>query len=107
MSEFKAGDLALIVGSRHKVSPNIGKSVELVKVIKNGEEFDCPDGKSRRSGVGFDAWLVEGEGLISHSIAHGWRYAGGIALIEERYLMPLRGEFQPEQQKSKEEEPCH
>ena len=37
--QFKAGDLALIVGSRSGDSPNVGKSVELVELIRAGKRF--------------------------------------------------------------------
>lgn len=104
MSKFKAGDLALIIGSRHPDSQNCGRVVELVKIVQPGEEFPCPDGKQRRSGLDKAVWLVEADGLQARSIKLGWIDAGGICLIDEKYLMPLKGDFHPEQQKSREVE---
>lgn len=101
MSKFKAGDLALVV-KRNDAPEMVGKCVELVEFVKKGFTPFSDKGWSPFSD---DAWLVSGEGLVAMT---------GIGLLPanftafpESFLMPLRGEFQPEQQKSKEEEPCH
>ena len=99
---FKPGDLALIVGSRLGASPNTGKSVELIQPVMPGGSFTTPDGFERRSGVDYPAWLVVGEGLVATTISDRRVCCGGACLIQERYLMPLRGDFAPEQQKSRE-----
>lgn len=103
---FKPGDPALIVGSRLGKSPNIGKSVELIQLVVPGGRFITPDGFERGSGVDYPVWLVVGEGLVATTISDRQVCCGGACLIQERYLMPLRGDFTHEQQKSKEDEPC-
>lgn len=96
MSKFKAGDLALIVGC-NKNPKNLGKVVELIAWVSPGEVFHAPDGREyladtdQRSG----GWVVQGENFVSrNSQPWGW--------VEERHLIPLNGDFQPEQQKAKE-----
>lgn len=103
---FKPGDLALIVGSRRGASPNIGKSVELIQLVMPGGKFTTPDGFERRSGIDHPAWLVAGEGVVAITISDHRLCCGGACLIQERYLMPLRGDFSHERQKAKEDEPC-
>lgn len=103
MSKFKAGDLALIIGGKYPDTPNTGKSVELIQLVQPDEVIDCPDGHRVRNGSGKVVWLIEGNEIMSRSITHNrWVSHGGVALIQERYLMPLKGDFQPEQEKSKE-----
>lgn len=102
MSQFKSGDMALIVGSRLGISPNIGKAVELIQTVMPGESFTTPDGFKLASGADYPTWMVSGEGLMALTISDRRVSCGGVCLIQERYLMPLRGDFQPEQQKSRE-----
>ncbi|WKW34379.1 hypothetical protein KIH13_12435 [Pseudomonas viridiflava] len=105
-NQFKPGDQALIVGSRLGTSPNMGKSVELIQLVMPGDSFTTPDGFVRRSGADHPAWMVAGEGLVAITISDRRVCCGGACLIQERYLMPLRGDFAPERQKAKEAEPC-
>lgn len=102
MSKFKAGDLALIIGTQHGDSPNIGKCVELVSWLKPGDSLISPDGVSRKCASDNAVWQVIGNGILARNVRELWIDAGGVALCEERFLMPLRGNFQPEQQKAKE-----
>lgn len=99
---FKAGDLALIVGSNFQGSPNIGKSVELVGFYKPGDDLITPDGTEVEFCGDRAAWLCEGQGLMARDMNDAWVYQGGVTFCNERYLMPLRGDFAPEQQKSRE-----
>jgi hypothetical protein len=97
MSKFKAGDLALIVGGeRH--TRNIGKVCELAFPVTPGMVFKNPV-NGYRSTVRSEkpGWFVVGDTLIADN-------GLGYCLIQEKYLIPLRGDFQPEQQKSKEVE---
>lgn len=99
MSKFKAGDLAVIVGA-HFSTENIGKVVILVEFLAANEvhEVECMGFRHRAP---HDGWLVEGENVVS-------RFGDeGVCIILEKHLMPLKGDFQPEQQKAKEEEPCN
>ncbi|WP_440466895.1 hypothetical protein ACKI1H_27095 [Pseudomonas sp. YH-1] len=96
MSKFKAGDLALVVGC--SINPeNIGKVVEVTTRVLPGDIVECPDGITRL--ISKDAngpcWIVQGGNFISFT-GRSW------GMVNERYLMPLRGDFQPEQQKAKE-----
>lgn len=79
MSRFKAGDLALVVASRWKgSSSNIGKSVEVIG--------SSPDGDIVAKGD-----LVNGYGIPRDSLE-----------FLPSHLMPLRGDFTPEQSKEQE-----
>lgn len=101
MSQFKNGDLALIIGSDKGTSPNIGMAVELSLKLRTNDVFSLPDGR-RAVNRGPECWVVEASGLLASAYNIGRADLGGIALVEERHLVPLRGDFQPEQQKSRE-----
>ncbi|MNO66377.1 hypothetical protein D3C76_571640 [compost metagenome] len=101
--QFKPGDLALIVGA-HRFTENIGKTCELVEFLVPGQVSawrDPADGRPVSNASGRECWLVVGEGLVS-SIQD----TSGACLAMPAHLMPLRGDFEPEQQKAKEAEPC-
>lgn len=94
MSQFKPGDLALVVASKSGL--NIGKVVTLDRMFRAGEQIEL-DGISLNCVS--DGWLVSGDLLastnngIKKTKQHGFR---------TKNLMPLRGDFAPEQQKSRE-----
>jgi hypothetical protein len=96
MSKFKAGDLALVVGCVRNPK-NIGKAVELLEEVWPGEGFTDPSGSFRIAEPVGDRpfWLAASDDLVSIE-GKPW------GLFEESHLMPLRGDFQPEQQKSRE-----
>lgn len=98
--QFKPGDLALIVGSNTGGSPNIGMAVELSQKLSTNDEFSLPDGRTIIN-RGPACWAVKAQGLSASTLSAGWIDLGGIALVEERHLIPLRGDFAPEQQMSK------
>jgi hypothetical protein len=102
---FKPGDLAMIIGSNSGDSPNIWKSVLLLQRVGPGEVFTTPGGSHAKNG-GPAAWLCEGDDLFAFSDLDGWIDAGGVALVLDKHLMPLAGDFQPEHQKAREAEPC-
>lgn len=104
-NNFKPGDLALIVGSSKGVSPNIGMAVELVIKLGTNDGFSLPDGR-RLINRGPACWVIEAPGLSTALHQGGWVDVGGMALAMEPHLIPLRGDFTPEQQKAKEAEPC-
>ena len=98
MSKFKAGDLAVIIGA-FNVTSNIGQACELVEYLQAEQVstwVDPSDGLRIQNAAGSPAWLVVGSELTSWCGSPGW------VLAAERHLMPLRGDFQPEQQKAKE-----
>lgn len=103
--QFRPGDLALVAGSRTGTSPNIGRAVELMIKLAPGQVFDTPNGRKATNASGYVAWAVHAEGATAVGDS-GRVDVGGIFLIQERFLMPLRGDFEPEQQKAKEAEPC-
>jgi hypothetical protein len=73
MSQFKPGDLALIIGTTGRRPELIGTTVELMFSFSN---------------IHGDLWA--------------WRDGEKLECTQEKHLMPLRGDFQPEQQKSRE-----
>lgn len=87
--QFKPGDLALVIAGRF-----LGQAVELIRFVQPGERVVSPTGKiyefRPKAGVG------------------GWLCASDSAMVikHEKNLMPLRGDFVPEQQKAKEVEEC-
>ncbi|MCO5364788.1 hypothetical protein V2K50_11300 [Pseudomonas alliivorans] len=103
--QFKPGDLALVVGSSEGVSPNIGMAVELVEHLITNDEFNLPDGR-RLVNRGPACWVITAAGLLACRHHGGWIDVGGIALVMQQYLIPLRGDFAPEQQKAKEAHPA-
>ncbi|MEC4022168.1 MULTISPECIES: hypothetical protein [Pseudomonas] len=104
--QFKPGDLALIVGA-HRLTENIGKTCTLQRFLQPGEFYSLPDGGQSISLS--HAWLVDGDGVKGLTLN---RNSGliepviGSGLVDPQHLMPLRGDFAPEQQKAKEAEPC-
>lgn len=86
--QFKPGDLALTLAS---IPGHIeaGACVEVRRILEVGDEYQMPDvrrcTKCRMVMVTKD----------------GCHY-----LYRPSELMPLRGDFEPEQQKAKEGEPC-
>ena len=96
-NQFKPGDLALIINSI-KRPENVGKSCELVAFMVPGERIEFEfDGNKGITHIGANpAWLVAGDGVI------GSNGKAGFALVRPINLMPLRGDFSPEQQKSLE-----
>lgn len=98
---FKVGDMALIVSSSKGTSPNIGMAVELVIKLRTNDYFNLPDGR-RAVNRGPECWMVEASGLSATTLQGGRMDLGGISLVQERHLMPLRSDFTPEQQKAKE-----
>jgi hypothetical protein len=95
---FKPGDLALIVGA-HTTADNIGKVCELIEFLipEQVSNWRAPeDGMRIKNGDVGPAWVVVGEGLLSWCEQYGW------SLVDPAHLMPLRAEYAPEQQKSRE-----
>lgn len=99
MSQFKPGDLALIAKQDH--SENMFRTVELLFLVDHLERYLTPDGRWARNTAGGPIWVVSAEGLFHHNQIQGW-YVAGWTQKAPYNLMPLRGDFQPEQQKSRE-----
>ncbi|WP_338546847.1 hypothetical protein V6W80_09970 [Pseudomonas benzopyrenica] len=91
MRDFKPEDLALVTGCR--VSPHlIGSTVELWLRAEPGEDFIGPDGKW---------WVSKGQGAAWVVVVNS---NGGWDFVEERHLMPLRGDCAPARQAAKEQD---
>lgn len=101
MSQFKPGDLALIAGSDKGISPNIGMAVELTLKLRTNDSFTLPDGRQAVN-RGPECWVVKANGISAAVYNICFMDLGGIALVLERHLVPLRGDCEPEQQKSQE-----
>lgn len=92
--EFKPGDLALVI--HHTYPPAIGLCVELVSrhLVGPVDRRDPMDPGVYEQEGGDPVWVVadmEGEPGV---------------IVWEKWIMPPRGDFAPEQQKAKEAEPC-
>lgn len=97
---FKPGDLALIINAQY--AENLGKVVELLR-FDNSEKIAIPEEGPRcymPNPSLVDCWVVRGD-LVGHSTLRGaiTCVVGG---CPQSCLMPLRGDFAPEQQKSRE-----
>lgn len=100
--QFKPGDLALIVGA-HTIPENVGKVCELVELLAPEQIStwrDPNDGKRIQNATGIAAWVVVGDDLLSWCGSKGWVMADPV------HLMPLRGDFAPEQRKARAVEPA-
>jgi hypothetical protein len=103
-NQFKPGDLAIIIHAE-VVTQNIGMCCELLQLLAPGEECLAPDGdvvfwppEQTRS-----VWLVAGDSIVGRKGRGDIRVeTPGHCLVLPEWLIPLRGDFQPEQQKSKE-----
>lgn len=92
--QFKPGDLAMII-----CGPISGCVVELVSFHTSGLVMLASGLASK---VAEPEWLVTGSGLTARFGAGEERYPVKDGLIPPRFLMPLRGDFAPEQAKSRE-----
>lgn len=92
--QFKPGDLAMIIQG-----PNSGACVELLRFHNSG---DVKLGNGCWCEAHAPSWHVSGNSLVAafdglpgmHRVTHG--------LVTEKLLIPLRGDFEPAQQKAKE-----
>ncbi len=100
--QFKPGDLAVIVGA-NSLTQNIGKQCELRELVTSGDFYVAPNGEVYRHDD-VPCWTLVGDGLVA--VVEGVVVDLGFGIHEPRHLMPLRGNFAPEQQKAKEAEPC-
>ncbi|VVQ29743.1 hypothetical protein PS943_01472 [Pseudomonas fluorescens] len=101
--QFKPGDLAIIVKEDHP--ENVGRVVELQFFVADGQRYKNPDGNYAVNASGVDVWIVTGDSIYHRSEGTDWHVAGWTQKADFN-LMPLRGDFAPEQQKAKEAESC-
>uniref|UniRef100_A0AAU6W455 ATPase n=4 Tax=unclassified bacterial viruses TaxID=12333 RepID=A0AAU6W455_9VIRU len=88
--QFKPGDPALVIAG----NTFLGCQVEVMSWVNPGDEITGPDGGEWR--------------LNPQSPSGGWlvECSGGYCVKYPKSLMPLRGDFSPEQQKAQEAEKC-
>lgn len=89
-NQFKAGDLAITLKPGYGIAAMA--TVQLELFLGKGKKAQEPDGNLWTAP--FDGWVVGRDG------------EDGFGFFKASSLMPLRGYFEPEQQKSKEAEPC-
>lgn len=88
--QFKPGDPALVIGGE----AFLGHQVEILHWVNPGDEVKSSKGHILR--------------LTPDALCGGWLVECGHRRSVKlgKNLMPLRGDFAPEQQKAKEAEPC-
>ncbi|MFW3166298.1 hypothetical protein WBQ28_17600 [Pseudomonas syringae pv. syringae] len=99
-NQFKPGDLAILKTS--EAEHLVGSVVELIEYVGSDEHL-VHDGARYSNRAGDRFWWVK--------ICSGQKYLTVRGLVSEGFcaekrLIPLRGDFAPEQQKAKEAEPC-
>ncbi|MCC0321263.1 hypothetical protein [Pseudomonas aeruginosa] len=98
MSKFKVGDLAMVIGSR-----NFGRCVELISRHVGPCRVEVAGNRWVAVPDGVPAWLVAAEGMKAELTKSNRVVKTDEVVVSEVKLVPLRGDFQPEQQKAKEE----
>jgi hypothetical protein len=94
-NQFKAGDLALVFASAFP--DNNGRQVELVQFVPHGSTISSiVSDQDFNNTSGRDIWCVVGD--VGNPLLCLTRES----FFEEKQLMPLRGDFQPERQQSRE-----
>lgn len=94
---LKIGDPALIIGA-FVLTENIGRSVELVAYVPPNGSMFWEDGYFDAGADGL--WIVTGEDLARNTKIG--KIISNLAGVSPQHLRPLRGDFAPEQQKSRE-----
>ncbi|RVD77038.1 hypothetical protein [Pseudomonas koreensis] len=100
MSQFRPGDMALIIRATH--AENIGKVVELIR-FDNSQKIALPEDGPRCFSPNpdqLDCWVIKGS-FVARSTLRG-EITCTIGASPQSWLMPLQGDCQPEQQKSLE-----
>lgn len=101
MSQFKAGDLALIINAKHP--ENIGKVVELLRNDNSEIIWHDPFAPGCTSNpLGISCWLIKSSNMASSRVASGDTLKVSIGALPEGWLMPLRGDFTPETERETE-----
>lgn len=99
MNNFKAGDLALIVGAV-KCTENIGKVVTLGSILSAGDL--TPNGRTARS----NGYVVYGDGLLISNWASGeylFKEKSAFTICRPCDLMPIKGDFATVKEKQEEQ----
>lgn len=106
MSELKAGDLCLIVGCL-KYPVDIGKTCELTEFVPPGQSYRRPDNGAIETNIAdFGAWVVVGSGLHLYYRKSGRLVESGFTIINPKFLMPLGGYAEGQEELSGKELPA-
>lgn len=97
--QFKAGDMALVIGA--SIESNIGVVVELIRKTTD-PVIRLSDGRRVNNPENEICWEVSADGLVTTNKLKTIPFKVKYAAAPERRLMPLRGDFATEQQKSRE-----
>ncbi|EKT4542741.1 hypothetical protein QEM15_004978 [Pseudomonas putida] len=100
--QFKAGDVALIVGTLTAYE-TLGRTVELIEYLGDDRVIFLEAGGWVDNVEENRIWLVR---LTDGQYTDKRGVTTSEGPCREQFLMPLRGDFEPEQQKAKEAEPC-
>lgn len=96
--QFKSGDFVVIVGA-NSLTQNIGKQCRLREYVTKGDLYVAPNGIVYQH-EDVPCWTLVGDGLVA--VVEDEVVDLGFGIHEPRHLMPLRGDFAPEQAKSRE-----
>lgn len=97
--QFKPGDLAIVI--RANKSENLGKVLELIRYDDSEVIDHAPDGPFRTLNPDRrPSFVVRGSFLTEDLF--GRAETTEVAAIPIAWLMPLRGDFQPERKQSRE-----
>lgn len=101
MSKFKAGDLALVIGD----SLNAGRCVELVRHVVGPADVKVNEGRNWiRIPEGGQEWVVKADRLEGTLTISGKTVFVGELTYSEKHLIPLRGDFTPEEMREMEKD---
>ena len=98
-NQFKPGDLALVIDA--SIESNLGMVVELIRKTSDSK-ITLPDGERVGNPEMKVCWVVVADGLVTTNKLKPEPFMVKYAAVPERCLMPLRGDFSHEQQKSRE-----
>lgn len=98
--QFKPGDLALITAAA-----NFGRVAMIIYGHMGPDRIELPSGRFQLIPEGVMSWQIEAEGLVG-TMLNGRQVIVGCMAYSSKWLIPLRGDFTPEQQKANEVEPC-
>lgn len=96
MADFKPGDLAMLT-----VPSNFGLTVELISLHQGPCVIRHTSGYSQELPEGSTGWLVRGDNIEAIDAFGRVEYVQELA-FRPKWLMPLRGDEQPQEQRHTE-----
>lgn len=99
MNNFKPGDLALVIKANNP--ENVGRVVELIRYDDSELIDHAPDGPFKtRNPERLPCFVSRGRFVASDLF--GTKTSAEVCAVPVAWLIPLRGDFQPERQQSRE-----